>query len=137
MHSRLRLPSWKLVNFPLLLKLSGRLVSAVTGGGFSGERIIAPTGAVITDEDPNATFIYRLSLDLNTSFSGEDLLKIKLTAGSNGANDNAAGLLEPNFGSVLDFSVAGREQVEVTRLYYTFNPSSGLAGDPWSQDRRL
>jgi len=47
-------------------------------GGFSGSRIVDPTGALISDEDPNATILYRAALDLNTSFSGTDLLKIRL-----------------------------------------------------------
>lgn len=112
--------------FSTTTKLLGRLVTAVTGGSFSGERIIAPTGVEIAKEDPNATFIYRLSLDFDTSFSRKDLLKIKLTAGSDGAEDHIAGLLEPNFGSALDFSIAGRKQFAVTRLYYSFTPVKDL-----------
>jgi len=109
--------------FSTTTKLTGQAVVAVTGGGFSGERIIAPTGAVIATEDPNTTVIYRASVDLNTSFVGTDLLKIRLIAGSDGITDNAAGFLEPNFGSVLDFSVPGRnDDIGLGRLYYTFTP---------------
>ena len=50
--------------FSTTTTLTGQAVVAVTGGGFSGDRIIAPTGAVIATEDPNATFIYRSSVDL-------------------------------------------------------------------------
>jgi porin len=46
---------------------------------------------------------------------------------SPGIGDNAAGFLEPNFGSVLDFAVPGREQLSLGRLYYTFNPAKGLS----------
>lgn len=110
--------------FSTTTKLTGQAIVAVTGGGFSGERIIAPTGVEIANEDPNSTFIYRASLNFNTSFRGTDLLQIRLTAGSDGSDDNVAGLLEPNFGSVLDFSVPGRNnQIGIGRLYYTFIPA--------------
>ncbi|NJL11191.1 MAG: hypothetical protein HC908_16340 [Calothrix sp. SM1_7_51] len=45
---------------------------------FNSDRLIAPRGAVIAFDNPNPTFIYRASLDLNTSFQGSDLLKIRL-----------------------------------------------------------
>lgn len=77
--------------------------------------------------DPNATIIYRASLDFNSSFTGTDLLKIRLTTGSDGPNDNVAGFLEPNLGSVLDFSVPGRnDQFGLGRLYYSFSPLQNL-----------
>lgn len=113
--------------FSTTTKLTGQLVAAVTGGGFTGERIIAPNGAVVADEDPNATIIYRASLDFNTSFTGTDLLKIRLTTGSDSPNDNVAGFLEPNLGSVLDFSVPGRDnKFGLGRLYYSFTPLQDL-----------
>ena len=110
--------------FSTTTKLTGQAIFAVTGGGFSGERIIAPTGVEIANTNPNSTFIYRTSLNFNTSFQGTDLLQIRLTAGSDGSDDNAAGLLEPNFGSVLDFSVPGRNnKIGLGRLFYTFTPA--------------
>lgn len=113
--------------FSTTTKLTGQVIFALTGGGFSGDRIIAPTGVEIANEDPNSTFIYRASLNFNTSFRGTDLLQIRLTTGSNGSDDNVAGLLEPNFGSVLDFSVPGRDdQFGIGRLYYTFTPVKDL-----------
>ncbi|AFY91097.1 cyanobacterial porin (plasmid) [Chroococcidiopsis thermalis PCC 7203] len=114
--------------FSTTTKLTGQAIFAVTGGGFSGERIIAPTGVEIADEDPNSTFIYRASLTFNTSFQGTDLLQIRLVTGSDGSDDNAAGLLEPNFASVLDFSVPGQNgQFGLGRLYYTFTPVKDFA----------
>ena len=114
--------------FSTTTKLSGQAIFAVTGGGFSGERITAPTGVEIANEDPNSTFIYRASLTFNTSFQGTDLLQIRLVTGSDGSDDNAAGLLEPNFASVLDFSVPGRNgRFGLGRLYYTFAPVKDLA----------
>ncbi len=113
--------------FSITTKLTGQLVAAVTGGGFTGERIIAPNGAVVADEDLNATIIYRASLDFNTNFTGTGLLKIRLTTGSDGPNDNVAGFLEPNLGSVLDFSVPGRDnKFGLGRLYYSFTPLQDL-----------
>lgn len=114
--------------FSTTTKLVGQAIFAVNLGGFSSDRIIAPTGAVIADQNPNATFIYRASLNLNTSFNGTDLLQIRLIAGSDGSTDNAAGFLEPNFGSVLDFSVPGRnDQLGIGRLFYTFTPVKDLS----------
>ncbi len=80
---------------------------------------------------PNATVLYRVSLDLDTSFQGTDLLKIRLDTGSgsesddtqrNRGLDNTAGLLEPNFGSVIDYSVKPptNRDVSLSRLYYSF-----------------
>jgi porin len=110
--------------FSTTTTLTGLVVAAVTGGGFSGDRIVNPTGAEIANEDPNATVLYRASLNLNTSFSGTDLLLTRLEAGSGSAiaDDNAAGFLEPTFGSVLGFSFRSPidDRFALTRLYYTF-----------------
>jgi hypothetical protein len=112
--------------FSTTTKLTGQAIFAINAGTFSGDRIIAPRGAIVSTNKPNATSLYRVSLDLNTSFKGTDLLKIRLVAASPGSNDNAAGFLEPNFGSVLDFAIPGREQVSLGRLYYTFKPIEDL-----------
>lgn len=113
--------------FSTTTKLTGQAIFAINAGTFGGDRIIAPRGAIVSTRQPNATSLYRVSLDLNTSFRGNDLLKLRLVAASNGSGDNAAGFLEPNFGSVLDFAVPGREQVSLGRLYYTFKPSEDLS----------
>ncbi|NJR17968.1 MAG: iron uptake porin [Calothrix sp. CSU_2_0] len=113
--------------FSTTTKLTGQVVIAVNAGEFDGDKIIAPRGAVISQNDPNPTVIYRTSLDLNSSFKGTDLLKIRLVTGSDGANDSATGFLEPNFGSVLDYSIQGRNnQISLARLYYTFTPNPDL-----------
>ncbi|BAT54884.1 major outer membrane protein [Nostoc sp. NIES-3756] len=113
--------------FSTTTKLLGQAIFAINAGSFDGDRIIAPRGRVISEDNPNATFIYRASLDLNTSFYGTDLLKIRLVTGSDGANDNAGGFLEPNLGSTLDFSIPGRDgQFSIARLYYTFTPLPDL-----------
>jgi Carbohydrate-selective porin, OprB family len=108
-------------------KLTGQVIFAVNAGTFGGNRIIAPRGAIVSQNQPNATSLYRASLDLDTSFNSTDLLKVRLVAASNGIGDNAAGFLEPNLGSVLDFSIPGREQVTLARLYYTFKPIEDLS----------
>ncbi|MGL5831986.1 MAG: iron uptake porin [Waterburya sp.] len=113
--------------FSTTTKLKGQAIFAVSAGGFTGDRVIAPTGSVVTTEQPNATLLYRSSLDLDTSFVGTDLLKVRLVTGSDGGSDNVAGFLEPNFGSVLDFSLAGRDgEFSVARLYYSFTPVEEL-----------
>lgn len=110
--------------FSTTTKLSGQTIFAVNGGGFSGDRILDPTGREVTNDQPNTTIVYRAALDFNTSFFGTDLLKVRLDTGSNGSFDNAASVLEPFFGSVLDFSVKPPRDGEfgIGRLYYTFNP---------------
>lgn len=115
------------LQFSTTTKLTGQAIFAVNAGTFGGDRIIAPRGAIVSRSQPNATSLYRVSFDLNTSFQGTDLLKVRLVAASTGSGDNAAGFLEPNFGSVLDFAVPGREQVSLGRLYYTFKPSEDLS----------
>ena len=110
--------------FSTTTKLSGQVIFAVNGGAFSGDRIVDPRGAVITNQQPNPTFLYRASLDLNTSFSGTDLLKLRLDSVSARGGDNAGGFLEPYFGSVFEFTVRGTPDTElgISRLYYTFTP---------------
>jgi porin len=107
-------------------KLQGQVIISVNAGGFDGERIIDSTGTELANTNPNPTVVYRAGVDLNTSFHGKDLLKIRIETGSGGALDNAAGVLEPNFGSSLDYSVkppVDRDLV-IGRLYYTFKSTT-------------
>jgi porin len=114
--------------FSTTTKLSGQVIFAVNGGAFEGARIVSPRGAEIARNDPNIATLYRVVLDLDTSFHGSDRLKIRLDTGSNGSRDNAAGVLEPFFGSVLDFSVKPPSDgnIGVGMLYYTFHPIQNL-----------
>lgn len=115
--------------FSTTTKLTGQVILVASAGGFSGDRIIDPRGRTITTSDPNATVFYRAALDLNTSFSGQDLLKMRIDSLSSiGGRDHPAGYLEPNFGSVFDFTVRGtpNSQVGISRLYYSFNPAKDL-----------
>lgn len=129
--------------FSTTTKLGGQIIMAANAGGFSGSSIIVPGASPGTPpgspnpggnpitKQPNATVLYRVSLDLDTSFQGTDLLKIRLDTGSgaesdetqrNRGLDNAAGLLEPNFGSVIDYSVKPptNRDISLSRLYYSF-----------------
>lgn len=114
--------------FSTTTQLRGQVLFVVNGGGFTGDEIISPSNALIAESDPTATFIYRIALDLNTSFTGTDILKVRLGSGNGGAIDNTAAVLEPNFGSGLDFSSKPptNGNLEVTRLYYTFQPLPDL-----------
>lgn len=114
--------------FSTTTKLTGQVIIAANGGVFDGERIVSPTGVEITSRDPNPTILYRVALNLTTSFFGTDQLRILLDSGSNGAEDNAAGVVEPTFGSVLDFSVKPptSDNFSLGRVYYTFKPFQDL-----------
>ncbi|MBN3896126.1 MAG: iron uptake porin [Nostoc sp. NOS(2021)] len=110
--------------FSTTTKLSGQVIMAVNSGTFAGERIISPTGEEIARSDPNTTVLYRVALDLDTSFFGTDQLKIRLDTGSYNGSDNTAGFLESTFGSVLDYSIKPptNNDIGLARLYYTFKP---------------
>jgi hypothetical protein len=114
--------------FSTMTILTGQVIFAVNDGGFDGDRILAPDGTLLTEQDPNTTVLYRVVLDLNTSFTRTDLLKLRIDTGSNGASDNATGVLEPNFGSVLDYSVKppSNGTFGISRLYYSFQPLENL-----------
>ena len=109
-------------------KLRGQVIIAVNAGGFTGERIIDAQGRQIANEQPNSTTLYRVALDMNTSFTGTDGLRILLETGSGGGTTNVTGLLEPTFGSVIDFSVKPptRNTIGIGRLVYAFKPNPDL-----------
>ncbi|BAY81374.1 S-layer domain protein [Calothrix parasitica NIES-267] len=124
--------------FSTTTKLRGQAIFAVNGGGFDGNSIIDANGTTVANDDPNTTMIFRAGIDLDTSFNKTDLLKIRLETGSgilgpngqpDGGRDNAAGFLEPSFGSALDYSInpPTDRDIELSRLYYTFKPSENLA----------
>lgn len=110
--------------FSTTTRLTGQAIFAVNAGGFDGDRILSPTGVPLREDDPSATFIYRVSLDFNTSFTGTDLLRVRIDTGSGGPFDNAGGFLEPSFGSTLDFAAKPprNDDIGIGRLVYTFSP---------------
>ena len=114
--------------FSTTTKLRGQVIMAVNAGGFAGDRIVDAQGITIADNQLNPTFLSRAALDLNTSFTGTDSLRILLETGAGGRTTNVAGLLEPSFGSVLDFAVKPptRDIFGIGRLVYSFNPTPDL-----------
>jgi porin len=114
--------------FSTTTKLTGQIIVAFNGGGFGGDSLRSPTGTEIANNNPVTTLFYQTQLDFDTSFSGTDLLKIRLDTGSNGSRDNAAAVLEPNFGSGLDFSVrpSRNRELGLDRLYYSFSATKNL-----------
>ncbi|WP_019506186.1 iron uptake porin [Pleurocapsa sp. PCC 7319] len=114
--------------FSTTTKLKGQAIFAFNAGGFTGDRIIDPNGNLITENQPQATLLYRTNLDFDTSFTGTDNLKIRIDTGSNGFNDNAASFLEPNFGSILNYSDSPPRDgnIGVGRVYYSFKPAETL-----------
>lgn len=124
--------------FSTTTKLRGQAIISANFGGFDGDNIIDAQGNPVADNDPNATMIFRAGIDLDTSFNQTDLLKIRLETGSGftgpngepqGGRDNAAGFLEPIFGSALDYSInpPTDRDIQISRLYYTFKPTQDLA----------
>ncbi|MGL5879529.1 MAG: iron uptake porin [Xenococcaceae cyanobacterium] len=115
--------------FATTTKLTGEALFAVNWGGFDGDSIVDTNGLELADDDPNPTLLYRSALFLDTSFTGSDQLRILLDTGSNGITDHATGVLEPNFGSVLDYSVKPptSESFGLSRLFYTFKPDRDLS----------
>ncbi len=126
----------KTQQFSTTTKLKGQAIISVNAGGFDGSGIIDATGEEVTN-NPNPTVIFRAGIDFDTSFTGNDLLKLFLYTGSGltkngqpvGGRDNAGGFLEPFFGSSLDYSInpPTDRDIEISRLYYTFKPTQNLA----------
>jgi Carbohydrate-selective porin, OprB family len=114
--------------FSTTTKLRGQVIMAPNVGGFAGEEIVDSQGNQLATEQPNVSLLYRVALDLSTSFTGRDALRILLETGSGGRTTNATGVLEPTFGSVLDFSVKPPTggTIGIGRLVYSFNPVSDL-----------
>lgn len=115
--------------FSTTTKLNGQTIFAVNAGGFDGDRLIDPNGRELADENPQATFLYRAVFDFDTSFRGTDLLKLRVDTGSNGLIDNATAILEPNFGSILDFSKRPPrdDQFGIGRVFYSFQVVENLS----------
>jgi len=114
--------------FSTTTKLAGQVIFAINGGGFGGDSLRDPTGTEIANNNPVTTLFYQTQLNFDTSFSGTDLLKIRLDTGTNGSRDRTAGVLEPNFGSGLDFSVrlSRNGELGLGRLYYSFSATKNL-----------
>lgn len=120
-----RVQELEATNFSTTTKLTGQVLFAVNAG--TGDTKLDPIGNRVMKQKPQATFLRRLQLDLNTSFQGNDLLKIRLEESSNSINNNTGGFLEPNFGSTLDFASRPlTENLEISKLSYSFSPQANL-----------
>ena len=123
--------------FSTTTKLRGQVIMSANVGGFDGDRIVDPSGRrELADSDPEATILYRAGLDFTSSFFGTDSLLIRLegASGSTVNNfrgvDNAAAVLEPFFGSQIDYAAKPPTEdgdVGIGRLAYTFQPTSNLS----------
>jgi hypothetical protein len=120
--------------FSTTTKLEGQAIIALTGGGSGNEELFQPAldGAGLnvlsgSPGDANATFVARVRLDFNTSFTGDDLLVTRLESG-NGGDGVTSFLAQPDeilgftgFGnsSGLDYAGAG-STFELGKLRYDF-----------------
>lgn len=121
--------------FSTTSKLRGQVIISANAGGFNSDRIIDPLGRQLADSDPEATILYRAGLDFISSFFGDDSLLIRLE-GATGSTindfrgvDNASAVLEPFFGSGIDYSSEPPTEngdVEIGRLVYNFKPLPNL-----------
>ncbi|MBD2102201.1 carbohydrate porin [Leptolyngbya sp. FACHB-261] len=92
--------------FSTTTKLSGQVILSFNGG------------SIDNSPDPNTTFISRARLNLNTSFTGDDLLLTQLQAGTGSDVDNA-GQFSGGIFSGLDYANQSSE-FRLNRLNYTF-----------------
>jgi len=90
------------------------------GGNFSG----GASGASATEG--GTTFNYDLRLDLDTSFTGKDLLRTRLRAGNFGASGFGTGGVALNALEVSFEQPAGANIVGIDRLFYQFPLGNGF-----------
>lgn len=124
--------------FSTTTKLSGLAFFNVTGATASGD-VIRETGArnpvtgrpiTATANRPNVTFGYYLFLNLNTSFTGKDLLVTQLVTGnsSSPANNFASSGFFNSWGTpFLDQTgVPTANQFNIRELFYSFPVASNV-----------
>ncbi len=94
-------------------QLTGEVIFAATG--ILGDEIATSEGR---DESLNETVIFsnRVRLFLNTSFAGEDLLRVQLQSGNTPNLDGATGTNMAR----LSFDANNENQLRVNQLYYRF-----------------
>jgi hypothetical protein len=121
-----RLGEMEAGQFSTTTKMSGVATFVVGGNSYGGDAHGAgdekKRAAMAGDDVGGVSFNYDYKISLDTSFTGEDLLKSRLRAGNFG-NDSAfsgsdyvalAGL------EVAYESASGADSIEVDRLYYSF-----------------
>lgn len=100
-------------NFSTTTTLRGENIIVFSGvGGNETAALGTPKGTPITDGQITAN--YRTRLDLNTSFSGEDLLKVRLQMGNFYFARGGSNLTDFNF------SAGGENNTALNKVQYSF-----------------
>ncbi len=112
--------------FSTTTKLKGSTYWVLGANSFGGNFAGGANGASATEG--GTTFNYDLRLDLDTSFTGKDLLRTRLRAGNFGASGfNGSGLVGLNALEVTFEEGNGNPNVvEINRLFYQFPLGSGF-----------
>ena len=111
--------------FSTTTKLHGSTYWVMGANSFGGNYAGGGTGASATEG--GTTFNYDLRLDLDTSFTGKDLLRTRLRAGNFGASGfSGNGLVGLNALEVSFEAPAGPNIVAIDRLFYQFPLGSGF-----------
>lgn len=115
--------------FSTTTKLDGQVIVAVSASGSGTDNLLIPIGNLSGNSGKaNTTVINRVRLNLNTSFTGEDLLLTRLEVGNGGASvsnslDAANSVFRGFTGfknsSVADYSEVGNNFI-LGRLRYDF-----------------
>lgn len=115
--------------FSTTTKLDGQVIVAVSASGSGTDDLLTPIGNLSGNSGKaNTTVINRVRLNLNTSFTGEDLLLTRLEVGNGGASvsnslDAANSVFRGFTGfknsSVADYSEVGNNFI-LGRLRYDF-----------------
>ncbi len=111
--------------FSTTTKLKGSTYWVFGANSFGGNFAGGTTGASATEG--GTTFNYDLRLDLDTSFTGKDLLRTRLRAGNFGASGfNGTGAVGLNALEVSFEQPAGANIVGIDRLFYQFPLGNGF-----------
>jgi len=120
-----RLGEMEAGQFSTTTKMSGVATFVVGANSYSGDAVIAggDKRTATAGEDAGAlTFNYDYKISLDTSFTGEDLLKSRLRAGNFGATNAFSG---SDYVQLAGLEAAyqadsGANSIEVDRLWYSF-----------------
>ena len=110
--------------FSTTAKLKGK-VEFITGGVFGGEKADG-SGEDVEDE---ITFGYRTRLDITSSFTGKDKLRVRLHQRDNtsyGSDRTGSNM------SRIDVQGDTSDTVEVEKLNYNFKPTKNIAASVWA-----
>ena len=93
--------------------------------GISLDPAVASTGddGTVGGEEADATFEYRARLNFDTSFTGEDRLRIRLQA-----SDDAGSLANTESGLANQSGNAGEDNVGLDDVYYSFPLGNRISG---------